>query len=265
MSSDCYYGIGSTHQVCQDYAIAEDNIVVVSDGCSSAKNSDWGARILAKTTHNLLKENNKYLNDSFWHLIIHLSKEQINLLRLNDDCLCATLLGIVVKDEAFRPFIIGDGYIIARERETKKLWIQSHSFESGAPYYPYYELGNKKEEYLKLYGEDQFRIKRYEGKENVLSLDLIDLTKCWSICFPIKDYDLVGVATDGLKTFIKQEKTNTSITNKSIDFLDIAKDLFDFKTTEGQFVHRRCQKLFREYSKQNIVHTDDFSIGVIHV
>jgi len=50
MNADSYFEIGSTHLVCQDYALSglyKDMCYgIVSDGCSSAENSEIGAQIL---------------------------------------------------------------------------------------------------------------------------------------------------------------------------------------------------------------------------
>src|ERR1043166_8156900 len=48
MNADATINIGSTHAICQDYAIARGRYVVLSDGCSSSPDTDIGARLLVK-------------------------------------------------------------------------------------------------------------------------------------------------------------------------------------------------------------------------
>src|SRR6185295_18680312 len=48
MNTDAAINIGSTHSVCQDYAIARNGYVVLADGCSSSPDTDIGARLLVK-------------------------------------------------------------------------------------------------------------------------------------------------------------------------------------------------------------------------
>jgi hypothetical protein len=51
MKADSYFEIGSTHQVCQDYALAyaSDDFAyaIMSDGCTSSLNTDIGARLVS--------------------------------------------------------------------------------------------------------------------------------------------------------------------------------------------------------------------------
>ncbi len=55
MNTDCFYSIGHSHKVCEDYALSGtigDTLAyaVVCDGCSSSKQVDVGARLLAHNT-----------------------------------------------------------------------------------------------------------------------------------------------------------------------------------------------------------------------
>jgi len=60
---DSFFFIGDSHEICEDYAVsgihhlneAETNIVpygIVGDGCSAAKNVDFGSRFLVKAAEN---------------------------------------------------------------------------------------------------------------------------------------------------------------------------------------------------------------------
>ena len=54
---DHYMTIGSSHQVCEDYIISGTEpfpYIILSDGCSSSKDTDIGARILAQCAKNYL-------------------------------------------------------------------------------------------------------------------------------------------------------------------------------------------------------------------
>ncbi len=143
-------------------------------------------------------------------------------------------------------------------------------FDTGAPYYLYYNLKEEfKKNYFKAFGDGNLRInKSFYNAEGIfdklsLSFPLEEATKLKEHLFPTDEYNAVAVASDGLGTFVRQVKTATSITNKSLSVIDVVKGLFDFKAASGQFIHRRCQKLFRDYHSQGIRHNDDFSIGVL--
>src|SRR5215203_2249321 len=47
MNTDCFFNIGATHSVCQDYVVASPYLIL-SDGCSSSPDTDIGARLLVK-------------------------------------------------------------------------------------------------------------------------------------------------------------------------------------------------------------------------
>ena len=59
MTADAYFAIGRTHDVCQDYALASDDVpktwALVSDGCSSSPASDIGARLLGRAAAHALE------------------------------------------------------------------------------------------------------------------------------------------------------------------------------------------------------------------
>ncbi len=74
MSSDSFFTIGKSHDICEDYAcngVFNDEIayVIVCDGCSSSTHTDFGSRILSKSIEKNL----------MWLLMI---KEDIDILFL---------------------------------------------------------------------------------------------------------------------------------------------------------------------------------------
>jgi len=272
MSADSYFAIGSTHQVCQDHAIADGDFVVLSDGCSGAKDSDWGARFLTKSAYNILKLTKPEYIPKFIDNVVQGAKSYVDKLELHPDCLCATLLGAYVNKGIINAFIVGDGYIVARSKDGK-LKIISHMFDTGAPWYPYYTLSNElKEGYLAHFGHGKMIVETtvLENGEVITHDEFTCIVRAYNFkpieyAFSTDEYDLVGISSDGLKSFVQQVKGGTSITNKGVHDRQVVKDLFNFKTVEGQFAHRRCQKFLRDYTAQGIKHTDDFSLGVLHV
>ena len=52
MNTGSFFTIGSTHLVCEDYALHGKDYVILSDGCSNGGgpriHTDWGSRILCK-------------------------------------------------------------------------------------------------------------------------------------------------------------------------------------------------------------------------
>lgn len=59
MNSDCYFEIGHSHTICQDYALTGKindvlSYAIISDGCSSSPLVDVGARLLAHSAKEYL-------------------------------------------------------------------------------------------------------------------------------------------------------------------------------------------------------------------
>jgi hypothetical protein len=274
MSADSYFAIGSAHQVCQDHAISDGDFVVLSDGCSGAKDSDWGARFITKSAYNILKQTKPGYLDKFINNVMKGAQSYVEKLELHPDCLAATFLFVYKQHKLITACVAGDGYIVAKYREKNKLKIFSYMYDTGAPWYPYYTLNEDLTRgYLEHYGHGKLisGITEIEDGKVISHNDLICAMKAEAtrvpidIMLPTDEIELVGIASDGLKSFVQQAKGSTSITNKPVGENEIIKDLFNFKTVEGQFVHRRCQRFLRDCAVQNIKHTDDFSLGVLHV
>ena len=53
MNKDSFFKIGSTHNICQDYAISgrdehyKVDYAIISDGCSGAEDTDIGSRLVS--------------------------------------------------------------------------------------------------------------------------------------------------------------------------------------------------------------------------
>lgn len=270
MSADSYFAIGSTHQVCQDHAISDGDFVVLSDGCSGAKDSDWGARFITRAAYNILKQTKPTDVNKFIANVMQGARSYSDKVELHPDCLCATLLCAYYDKDTMNAFIVGDGYIVAKAKNGKMVFI-SHMFDTGAPWYPYYTMSDDlRQGYMDHFGNGTEIIEtiQFDPAGNIVDRG----EKCYPVgkmnfhiySFDSNEYDLIGISSDGLKSFTQQVKGSTSITNKPVSDIQAVKDLFAFKNLEGQFVHRRCQKFLRDYAAQNIKHTDDFSLGVLH-
>ena len=116
-NADSYFCIGSTHDVCQDYAISSPDRLraIISDGCSSAPDTDFGSRLLVKA-----KERNFYENDDS---IILSARNSADAIGLHDITLTATLLS---QDCAPR------GAHIER-RDSQKSWPHNTGDRGGSP------------------------------------------------------------------------------------------------------------------------------------
>ena len=89
MHADSFFAIGSTHKINQDYAwggmpnthwseysmSAPRAIAIVSDGCSSSKDTDFGSRLLAQSAKD--NQPNSYFNDRTNKNLINQNKYSI--------------------------------------------------------------------------------------------------------------------------------------------------------------------------------------------
>lgn len=270
MNKDSFFKIGSTHNICQDYAISghndihSTNYAIISDGCSGAEDTDVGSRLISL----IAKKNIALSVDSFYFfkdVICDLkSLSNDSSLVLNEDCLHATLLlASYVEDlsNCFWTIVVGDGAVVAKASDGSIL-VNEYEFESGAPYYLRYELNaDLKSFYMNQYNKG-VRLVSYmidpKGKvfdKKVEELNFNDENWYFAKKFDATTWETIGIISDGLKSFT----CNGSV----IDSSEIIKELFGFKSYNGHFVKRRCKKAFELFEKNNIDHFDDFSMSVL--
>jgi hypothetical protein len=266
MNADSFYTIGSTHAVCQDYALSvvteNSAFAIVSDGCSSAPDTDWGARLLAKSAEIALRRGGGVVQEAF---------KAADLLRygleLDSNSLLATLGWILLKDTSFESCLFGDGNFVARSRKTGKLRVVTVEFTSGGPYYLKYAFtAGDREDYLKKLGWGKYVITTIEDGVVQQTQELSVEEGCggWVCRFPREDYDLVAVITDGLSHFTQKVQTPTSITKNSVKIDSVLQEVMAFKGYAGSFVRRRCHKAFAKFKELGYTNEDDFGIGVVY-
>jgi hypothetical protein len=151
-----------------------------------------------------------------------------------------------------------------------------------APYYLRYWIKGK-EQYDTNKVEQHVELKRTFHTNSVHSIHKAEQVSQTDI--PEGQVKMLVVASDGIESFMyKEEETyktryldllNTlrhSRANvsydiptppqiKEINFLDLLKDVTDFKLTKGPFLNRRVKKVLKEHLKNGFVNDDDLSIG----
>lgn len=192
MITDSHYIIGSTHQTCQDYTCHNDDIIVVSDGCSSSKDSDIGSRILARSILT-----NIYRNPSY---IINESLSTILSLGLDDTALDATLLFAYYEDDSFKVTISGDGHLITKVDNI--VVDYNFSYKNNMPPYLSYSLHSKYSEIIKLYSPVCKLTKTTYLNQNVESVEIIENDNIINhFELPADTIDYLFLTTDGLDSF----------------------------------------------------------------
>ena len=299
MGSDACFRMGSTHQICQDYAIAGAHeglpYAILSDGCSGVHTpdepgspfTDFGARFLVRVASlgmrrtisgglpRRVESDVEWLNGELTHIDgENLVSEAYRVARqagLYRRALDATLLRAVQRpDGTVVVHQAGDGVIAARRRDSGSITYYTTKFGNNMPYYLSYLLDlPERRRYFELAGT-------VEVSTGVLSKEGFDQgfggwTDETTVTTPLDaapifqkyvfgpEYDLVLIMSDGAESFQDQE-------GQVVPVGAIVKQLFEVKSFEGEFLIRRCNKFLSRFcAERGWKHTDDFSVAGIHM
>jgi hypothetical protein len=290
MKSDSYFEIGSTHQVCQDYAIsyADDDIAyaILSDGCTSSPNTDIGARILsivAKDAINYLYQREKFNNEfneklflnkfviTLKELIIKKCLEVKGSLNLNINSFDATLL-IAIAFKKYSPLIFGwgDGNFIVKYKDgTHKLY--SLSYDGNMPYYLSYQMSYDKDQAYRQEQKGMVWVNEIVVNSATKEVSLDDKNAYDPYLFNFNKYlsfpegvSQIIVTSDGLQSFQYDPKSEEYLQRDSVfSIIDAYPKMVDYKNVVGEFVVRRMRSLEKENRSKHIIHTDDVSCATI--
>jgi hypothetical protein len=257
-SVDHFLRMGTSHKICEDYIISGNDgfsFVILSDGCSSSKNTDMGARILVHLAKQCLKNEfcflhvlTKYENlMSNW--IINNSENVAKTMGLNKSCLDATLLILYIMDDLIYVYIYGDGYLITVDLQDK-VSFHEISYSNNAPYYLSYRIDERRKILYMKSNPTKMVITDGDSTPYDYSLPFVKE-------LPINKYKGVFIASDGLGSFINQDGEKFGIEK-------ILKEIISFKNINGEFMKRRMgskKGVINTFQEQGITHYDDLSIG----
>lgn len=276
--TDHFYERGSSHQVCQDYALSEqdkDNaIFVISDGCGSSKNSEIGSMLLAhalKTAYHLNWYEGIDINRSIGNRVINeklrpiyarkitdfILKETTEIARkfeINLEDLYATLLlgAYEKKSNTFSIWAQGDGFFVIMY-EDKTYDIIEIEYENNSPYYILYDnTTSSLESYIKNCG-GKHSITTYSYDQNNVRTYTSELFRDYPMPYSLKiNSNVSGILgfSDGVKSFKEH-------------FSSIIPRCINFKNINNTFIQRRIKRLLKEKSKQDDLPYDDFSCAGI--
>lgn len=215
------YKIGSSHEVCEDYADVNKNMAALADGCSSSLDTDVGARILVKT---FFQDPN--LNP----------KDFIKKCALIAQSVCHTYcldctLGTLVFDGVKNCYVtlIGDGVIVL-EKNNNEVEFYIIDYEHNAPVYLSYILGSSIADYKAKFGYWKCEILSYtsEGiKKNTLENHPIYGIPIYQLIADLSLYKKILIYSDGLNSFI-DKKTNHLISTETL-ISKLKENKFEFK------------------------------------
>lgn len=258
MNSDSAFFIGKEHLICQDYGLSgQSNDITyafLSDGCSSSTNVDVGARMLCLSAQNIIRRVNPddchTQVELFGNAVINLALQTYNVFPdLNLSALEATLLGMWVYNNKATIVMFGDGLFVRKRKDVLDyVFIQ---LSNGAPDYLVYQISpSRKTSYEKMDG--QKIIQSSEG----LIVSEPKLLEPIILQFDVEEGDILALTSDGIDTFFKNDE--------KIPWMEMTNQLLDFKSTVGVFVQRKINFFLRKSQKENIFHSDDLTLSVIH-
>ena len=281
MNTDCAFYIGTTHDICQDYALAGKNSIAVSDGCSGSPRSDIGSRVLSITAMNKMAELDSLISFDEKECIL-LARPTIKMLNIPNECLDATLLSAKVYDNEVMAMCCGDGVIVIKIKNGNIIIINCE-YSDNYPFYMNY-LYDQTNRYLDWTTN--------HNKRNI-SQTILNTNREWLATVPVKtdveriekdlglirlsenraiveiinknDIEYVAIMSDGIHSFYETIKTETSKYNRSISYLEVLKDLLSFKNFNTHFVQRRMNKFRKDCAKKGWANSDDMSLAVIHI
>lgn len=260
MNTDCAFWIGSTHQVCQDYGIAGQGAVILSDGCSSSPDTDIGARLLA---HSAARLSPKALDRP--ECAVRAAAKCAGLLGLPNTCLDATLLTIHAENGAFTVRCVGDG-VVALGRQDGGIDVFSVAFAASYPLYPSYFLDDARRAQWTAQANNAKTLQQWtltpggaanEGETRKSE----NAVECFS--GTAVEYRFAAILSDGVHSFTQTVPTETSRTTVAVPVTAVLAELLAFKSSRGQFVERRVAAFRKECLKRGWQHSDDVSLGVI--
>jgi hypothetical protein len=272
-NSDCAFYLGSTHEVCEDYGVAGEAVLpgsgeasdyaIISDGCSSSKDSDIGARLIVKAAECLMIGNALSNPGELHSTAAAIALEQARMIGLDRTAVDATLITVQTFDTRFVAAITGDG-VIGYKRRGESLAFRAVSFPSGYPFYPSYihQIDRvceqlRKEPWLK-------RITECDVERDTLlyQRDLLAPASPTEIFSGSMDeYEFVVVTTDGSDSFYDTEVGETRHQTVSMPQSKAISRLLAFKSFGGSFVTRRLKRMMRD---RELTNRDDIAVGAIH-
>ncbi len=271
MILDSFTSVGKTHHTCEDYAISVGKpfpFILVCDGCSSSKNTDVGARLLALTTkrqfhgamvYGLLPDK----QESFGRAIIESAYIIADELGLNRSALDATLLLAYVENGLVHFLAFGDGFFIIKSKSGHDNFHQL-SYNQNAPYYlTVHESSDVQREWAAVYPDNALEVKLFNYLESQGPFDIPQEHKVgWDKPFyycarQIDDIEMVMVSSDGIGTFCCSN--DRSLLKPEV----VINEMYNIKVKNGEFIKRRMKKMLEKYASQGIYNLDDVSVSAM--
>lgn len=280
MEKDSVIKIGSTHTICQDYAIsgqvANTSYAMISDGCSSSYMSDYGSRIVLALAKQVLFGSEKQFpvwNNADIDLLL---KECISIvidLGVPKEVIDATLLLVQMNQDEILVKAWGDGLVFIKYEDMSCLYrIKCLPGIDGNVYPDYlsyltsrsrtntYFSSAAKEKMVSKYvltGNDWSKIENFHVEDI-----LVPVFSAFSLEIPT-NCKYVIVMSDGMESFFRLKQTETDKRIENAQLGNIIQGISSFKSLKGQFVQRRVNMFLKEVAADGWQHYDDLAIAAV--
>jgi len=262
--ADGFFTVGESHVTCQDYVrcgIFPDGCrvyTIVSDGCSSSKDADIGARLMVLAAEEYIINRNSPLDpQTCFKYINEAARISADAIGLHHMCLDATLIIAIETATQILVYKMGDGVVAFRRRD--RTWgYEYHEFVSGAPYYPNYLVDHGRHDAYRsqMAGPVICTTSDGSGEEHHAAITLQDYAK--TIGIPIvyqkEHIDMVVLMTDGVCSFRKG--------SDPVALPVVIQQIIGMYPPVGDWAKRFLKS---SCSKHGWQHDDDFGIGAIFV
>lgn len=268
MNADSAFMIGTTHSVCQDYAFAKNNYVIVSDGCSTSGDTDIGSRLLVRAASRLFSIPNDGDVGALHKQASRLALDWAQEIGLRPQSVDATLMTAHSHDGGLNIGASGDGVIVL-ESQSGVLDIFSISFPNGCPLYPAYE--HQPERLLAWHANTRAykEVRQFQSRGLLNPPELVNIETSESVTETMRinrsDYRHVTIISDGVQSFYRTEDSTTSKHLTSIPLDQVLKEVVAFKGWYGAFVARRAKKFQKQCASNGWRHADDLAVGAIYL
>jgi hypothetical protein len=278
MHTDHYFEIGSTHSVCEDYALSEVRgegssewaWAAVADGCSSSGKHgpvDLGARIILYSFRGYINLCYPYNFQKEWESgeVLETQKKMImaGIDNLTKGRLClpectfdATLVFAASDGKRHQICFFGDGHAIIKYKDGTEKFI-GVEYETNAPFYLSYDyFYERRKNYDEFFPNSTLsrNISVYNPDTIVSDVtETFPATEHMLYYFEDENVESISVLSDGVQTYDRGE----------ID-LNPYEECTSFKNYKGEFVKRRMMAFRRKCLAEKIKHTDDVSISTIY-
>ena len=284
MNADCAFQIGASHSICQDYARARafppataeasgrrpGPYVILSDGCSSSPDTDFGARLLVKAAEQTLRgrvvppsdlagvHEEAALRALSWAEMAGLPPQAVD----------ATLLTAHLSGGELILGCSGDGVICLRSR-AGELDVYTISYPSGYPAYPSYAHQPDRRLALEAAAFPRKEVSHFRSASAEECLRPAGVT-CGSsltevIAVSASDYEYAALFTDGIHSFNRAAQTATGSYVEPVATDEPLRALVSFKSGGGSFVSRRVRRFRKDCQARGWRHEDDLAVGALHL